>query len=310
MYKYTDTHVCVESMLCASKCIHKKRIRKQQTSKMIWRNILYMQFLLLLCWSFNRVLLLCIISIYTCARVSLCIDVFKRSPFLPFSLILVLTFEFLYCCCCCICCHCSWSHAWVCVCASRAPEFACVPNCEYVYKKERSCAHGFGSLKIKISQSISDVFMFSSYIFVDMHICMLFFFFVFICFSSLFFCFCLFTSLFFMKCIHHVCKCVLLKSAFDYWYWCWGWCSLPLPIEINMLSMFFIITRCSEKNTNWTKKKKTSEISANHVESCTHKCACTKRIFTRQQRHTHDTRRRQQRCKQWKMVMEHFSNWA
>lgn len=135
-------------------------------------------------------------------------------------------------------------------------------------------------------------------------------------FSFGFFCFCfclgLFTS-FFMKCIHHVCECVLLKSAFDYWYW---WLMLASFADWNKYAKHvFYYNKMQRKKTFETQKKKrekkTSEISANHVESCTHKCACTKRIFTRQQRHTHDTRRRRQRrCKQWKMVMEHFSNWA
>lgn len=176
------------------------------------------------------------------------------------------------------------------------------------------CAHGFGSLKIKISQSISDVFMFSSYIFADIHVChaplfLLHFHLAFFVSVSAWVYSHLSSWNAYIMCANVFCWNRLLITGTD------GWCSLPLPIEINMLSMFFIITRCSGKKPSKLRRKKrekkTSEISANHVESCTHKCACTKRIFTRQQRHTHDTRRRRQRrCKQWKMVMEHFSNWA
>lgn len=92
--------------------------------------------------------------IFVC--VSVCID----DSFFPF-LNFVVTFNFLYCfcCCCCLCCHC-----YMIVCVS-------VYVCRSVnmFIRERACMHGFGSLKIKISQSNISVFMFSSYIFVDIY---------------------------------------------------------------------------------------------------------------------------------------------
>lgn len=68
----------------------------------------------------------------------------------------------------CVCCHC-----YMIACVNLHVYMSIR---KYVYEMERVCVcvHGFGSLKIKISQSISDVFMFSSYIciFVNIYILM------------------------------------------------------------------------------------------------------------------------------------------